>query len=107
MTDMEAVRINGRMLNSYKGRRVIVMGEVIQQDKDRYFLRTSDGMEITAYLQPGEYINSKFAQFTGTVGADGILVVETVHSTTDNFNMANYDKYIQLTNNSNFEEVFA
>jgi hypothetical protein len=67
-------RVNGSMLESLTGKSVLLMGEVMNLGNNIATLTTSDGVQVTVNLPPGDPPSSKYVQVLGRVAGAGMVI---------------------------------
>jgi len=98
-------RVNSALLVKYIGQQVTLVGEVIQQGTDVATLRTSDNNDISVNLPPGEQFEKRFVQVIGKVDSARVVDIIQILSSSDTFDMDNYNKAIELSHGK-FKELF-
>src|SRR3989338_3775522 len=88
-------RVNGALLPGYLGRRVRLVGRVV--DVTQGILETSDAMQVRILYQHGQTPQSTYIEVIGVVQSDGSIHEEMTVSFGETFHLGNYDQVIQLS----------
>ncbi|XP_061164218.1 replication protein A 14 kDa subunit-like [Saccostrea echinata] len=111
MSDFSKPRVNGKMLPSFQGRSVCVLGNAKDVDSNgtAFTLSTSDGQDIRIIMQEplGEYV-SGLTEVHGNVDAQNNIhclnYIAFPKEISDTFDMGLYNDAVELT--SRFSEFY-
>ncbi|XP_062585556.1 replication protein A 14 kDa subunit-like [Saccostrea cucullata] len=111
MSDFSKPRVNGKMLSSFQGRCVCVLGNAKDVDSNgtAFTLSTSDGQDIRIIMQEplGEYV-SGLTEVHGNVDAQNNIHCQNYiafpKEISDTFDMGLYNDAVELT--SRFSEFY-
>lgn len=99
-------RVSSSNISRYINQKVLLVGEVLSQGGDTASIRTCDNNEISVHLPPGEQFERRYVQVIGKVESSRSVDVIHILSSSDNFDMDNYNKALELANGK-YKELFA
>lgn len=93
-------RVNGKSLPNFVGKSVLLVGAV----KSDNMITTTDGMDVTCTLPPGESImGSKFVHLVCAVTGNTEVTVNLIMPMDDDFDTEGYNEAIELMNTQKFD----
>ena len=99
-------RVSSSNISRYINQKVLLVGEVLSQGGDTASIRTCDNNEISVHLPPGEQFERRYVQVIGKVESSRSVDVIHILSSSDTFDMDNYNKALELANGK-YKELFA
>ena len=92
-------------MQQFVNKRVLLCGRKISQTEGSAIVQAADGKEVKVKLPPGEVIAGEFVQVLGKVVTGSELEGDRVQDAGNNFDLENYNKLVELSNNK-FQALF-